>query len=141
MEIKFTQVHEDKLKALLLDMLMANEVVTNKLGISYNAVELLHTVTIGQLKNMWFELGKKVEKLEAQDEWVSTTVEQEKLEKAKKQRELINLLLGYKRYQLSLEEIRAKKDELTKKLEELKESQKTPADRIKEIEEQLATLD
>ena len=56
-------------------------------------------------------------------------------------KELVNLIIGWKRYNLELDENARKKEELSKKLTELKESTKTPEDRIKELEAQLKELE
>ena len=56
-------------------------------------------------------------------------------------KELVNLIIGWKRYNLELDENARKKEELIEKLAELKESQKTPEDRIKELEAQLKELE
>jgi hypothetical protein len=54
---------------------------------------------------------------------------------------MINLIIGWKRFNMEKEANARKKAELTEKLTELKESQKTPEDRIKEMEAELAALD
>jgi chromosome segregation ATPase len=72
---------------------------------------------------------------------VATDYQQEKLEALKKQKELVNLIIGWKRHNLEIQEARAKKAELTAQLDELKESQKTPEDRIKELEAKLQEID
>jgi predicted nucleic acid-binding Zn-ribbon protein len=56
-------------------------------------------------------------------------------------KETVNLIIGYKRYQLEEEETAKKRKDLESKLAELKESQKSPEDKIKEIEDQLKGLD
>ena len=52
----------------------------------------------------------------------------------------MNLIIGYKRYLLEQQQTSELKKQLKKTLEDLKESQKTPEDKIKEIEAQLAEL-
>ena len=47
----------------------------------------------------------------------------------------------WKRKKLEIEEAQYKKRTLTEQLNKLREEQKTPEDRIKELEEQLASLD
>ena len=56
-------------------------------------------------------------------------------------KELVNLIIGWKRKNMEIAENKAKKAALTTKLAELKESTKTPEDRIKEMEAELAALD
>lgn len=122
-------------------MLVANEAIITKMGQPLNIVELMHTQTINTLNGIKLALGKQIETLESQDEWVATDYQQEKLEALKSKKELVNLIIGWKRYKLEAEETKRKKAELTEQLKNLKESTKTPEDRIKELEAQLAGLD
>ena len=140
-KINFTKEHYVKMSGLAFAMLVNNETISSKMGQPLNIVELMHTTTVQTLNDMRLNIGKQIEKLESQDEWVSTDNTQERLEKLKKQKELINLIIGWKRKKLEIEEAQYKKRTLTEQLNKLKEEQKTPEDRIKELEEQLAGLD
>lgn len=127
----------------LLDLadeaLFSKTTVFTKLGQPLNIYELLHTTSINQLNEIKIGLAKKIEKVEESDEWVAP--DNDKLQSMKDTKELVNLIIGWKRYNLELTENELKKEELSKKLAELKESQKTPEDRIKEIEAQIKELD
>ena len=140
-KVRFTKEHYVKMSSLAFAMLIANETISTKMGQPLNIVDLLHTTTIGTLNDIRLGLAKQIEKLESQDEWVASGYTQEKLESLKKQKELVNLIIGWKRYKLEAEETKRKKAELTEQLKNLKESTKTPEDRIKELETQLAGLD
>lgn len=140
-KVNFTKEHYAKLKTLAFDMLVSNQSISTKLGQPLNIVELMHTQTINTLNSIRLSLGKQIESLESQDEWVASDYQQEKLEALKSKKELVNLIIGWKRYNLEIQEAKAKKRELTAQLEELKESQKTPEDRIKELETKLKELD
>lgn len=140
-KINFTQDHFAQMQHLLLGMLMSNTTITTKLGGELNVVELLHTTTINTLNSIRLGLSKHIENLESKDEWIADNASQEALDKAKAQKELVNLIIGYKRYMLEREETKRKKAALEAKLAELKESQKTPEDKIKELEAELAGLD
>ena len=139
MKINFTKEHEAKLDALAVKMLKENGVVRTVMGQSLNIVELMHTTSINQLNNIRTALLKTIQKKEEGDEWVETDTSA--LDQMKEVKELVNLIIGWKRKNLEIAENKAKKAELTKKLTELKESTKTPEDRIKEIEAQLSELD
>lgn len=139
-KINFTQEHFEKLKALAVEMLFTQEVVTTKLGQTLNIVELLHTTTINTLNSIRLHLGKEIETIENQDEWVSGSTSQRKLEKLKAKKELVNLIIGYKRFVQEQAEIARERASLEDELVRLKESQKTPEDKIKEIESKLQTL-
>lgn len=140
-KINFTQDHFAQMQHLLLGMLMSNTTITTKLGGELNVVELLHATTINTLNSIRLSLSKHIENLESKDEWIADNASQEALDKAKTQKELVNLIIGYKRYMLEREETKRKKAALEAKLAELKESQKTPEDKIKELEAELAGLD
>ncbi len=139
-KINFTKEHLDKMMLLSVEMLMKNEVVTSKLGTVLNIVELLHTTTINTLNNIRLDLNKKIESIENQDEWIATDSNQAKLGTLKKHKELVNLIIGYKRYLDERESIRVERERLTKELDNLKESQKSPQEKIKEIEDKLNSL-
>ena len=111
------------------------------MGSVLNIVDLLHTTTIGTLNDIRLALSKQIEKLENTDEWVADDTTQTKLEAAKKHKELVNLIIGYKRFLLEREANAKKKAELEDKLNALKESQKTPDEKIKELESELSSLE
>ena len=58
----------------------------------------------------------------------------------KEAQELVSLTIGYKKWLAEQEEISEKKAALAAQIDSLKESQKTPAERIAELESQLANL-
>lgn len=140
-KINFTKEHFDKMCVGVLRMALENTTVPTKIGTPLSVLELLHTTTIGTLNGIRLNLSKQIETLENQDEWVAESISQTKLEKLKSMKETVNLIIGYKRYQLEEEETARKREELSSKLAELKESQKSPEDKIKEIEDQLKSLD
>lgn len=141
MKINFTQAHFDRMSKLLLNMLLYNNTIENKLGMPLNAVELLHTTTVNTLNSIRLSLAKKIEKLESQDEWVSTDEVQDELDYLKISKELVNLIIGYKRHLAEEAEIAKKKQELKDRISQMKEEAKTPEDRLKEAEAELAALD
>ena len=139
MKINFTKDHMSRLLDLADEALFDKTVVFTKLGQPLNIYELLHTTSINQLNEIKLGLAKKIEKAEATDEWIAP--DNDKLQSMKDTKELVNLIIGWKRYNLELDENARKKEELIEKLAELKESQKTPEDRIKELEAQLKELE
>lgn len=140
-KVNFKKEHYDEMCTLAVAMLFENGVITTKMGQPLNIVELIHTTTINTLNNIRLGLAKQIEALESQDEWVASDVNQTKLKKLQDQKRLVNLIIGYKRYILEREENDRKREELKKQLSELKESQKTPEDRIKELEAELNSID
>lgn len=139
MKINFLKEHMQRLIDLADAALFDRTTVTTKLGQVLNIYELLHTTSINQLNEIKVGLIKKIEKMEQGDEWVDP--DNSKLQALKDTKELVNLIIGWKRYNLELSENARKKEELTEKLNELKESTKTPEDRIKELEAQLRELE
>ena len=139
MKINFTKDHMQRLLDLADAALFDRTTVTTKLGQVLNIYELLHTTSINQLNQIKISLAKKIQKAEAADELIAP--DNDKLQSMKDTKELVNLIIGWKRYNLELSENARKKEELSKKLTELKESTKTPEDRIKELEAQLKELE
>lgn len=138
MKIKFTPEHLKRMQDLLLAMLMSNGVLYSKLGTPIGVSELLHQTSINQLNEMKAGLQNKISKMEAQDEWVE--VDQDKLQSLRDSRELVNLIVGYKRYNAELAANAAKLEVLKTKLAEMKEDAKTPQERMAELETQIAAL-
>lgn len=140
MAINFTKEHYAKLKELAFDMLVSNDTIPTKLGQSLTVLELMHTTTINTLNGLKQQIAKQIDNLENQDEWTSSEHLQSKLNKLKAKKELVNLIVGWKRYSEEREELSVKKEELSIQLKKLKEAQKTPEERIKELEEQIAEI-
>lgn len=140
MKVNFKKEHFDKLKELAVKVLFNNDVIMGKLGTPINIIELIHCTTINSLNNIRLSLAKKIESLEEKDEWTSNELNQGSLLKAKEQKELVNLIIGYKRYKQEIEDNKANKEALLEQLNVLKESQKTPEDKIKELEDKLANI-
>lgn len=139
-KINFTKDHFNKMLSMAAAMLVNNEMVVTKMGQPLNIVELMHVTTIGTLMDIKKSLSKKIENLEEQDEWVESNTNQVNLTRYKNQKELVNLIIGWKRFMLEASEAAKRKQELESKLKELKDSQKTPEDKIKEIEAELASM-
>ena len=140
-KINFTKENFARLQSLATEMLFNNEVILSRMGSPLTIIDLLHTTTIGTLNEIRLSLGKTIEKLENQDEWTSSDDTQKKLSELRTKKELVNLIIGYKRFNLENEANARKKAELEAKLKELKESQKTPADRIAELEAEISKID
>lgn len=139
MKINFTKQHYQDLVNLVAQAAMNHVVINTKMGQPLDIVALLHTTSINTLNDIKASLVKKIRSIEDRDEWVDadTVV----LDTLKGQKELVNLIVGWKRWKMEIDENRKKKENLTKKLAELKESTKTPEDRIKELEAELAIMD
>lgn len=138
-KIIFTKAHYDCMCEHLLEMLINNEVIQHKM-LTLDVTALLHTTTINTLNSIRMDLKKAIDNLENQDEWSTTELNQKKLASLKDKKELVNLIIGYKRWKEEQESIKQARKLLLEKLDDLKESQKTPEDKIKELEDKLANL-
>lgn len=139
MKINFTKEHFSKLVNLVAQAAMNNVTIPTKMGQQLNIVDLLHTTSINTLNNIKAALTQKIRNIEDRDEWIET--DSEALDEIKAQKELVNLIVGWKRWKMEIDENRREKAELTKKLAELKESTKSPEDKIKEMEAKIAAMD
>lgn len=139
-KVNFTKEHLAKLKELAFAMLAQNGAIQTKFGQTLTIVDLMHTQTINTLNGIRVAIGKSIEALENKDEWVATDSTQTDLAILKEKKELVNLIIGWKRYNEYINESIAAREQLKAQLIELKESQKTPEDKIKELETKLAEL-
>lgn len=138
MKINFTKDHMARLMDLANAALFNKTVVTTKLGQQLNIYELLHTTSINQLIEIKTSLAKKIEKVEASDEWIAP--DNDKLQSMKDSKELVNLIIGLKRYNLELAENERKIAEIDKQLNDIDEATKTPEDKKKELLAERAKL-
>ena len=138
MKINFTQEHMTRLKELACEMLFSNTVIKGFMGAPANIIELLHGTTINTLNNLKASLSKQIEKLESADEWVGT--DSEKLAEMRKAKELVNLIVGWKRYNLEIAENNRRIAEIEKQLIDIDEATKTPEDKKKELRAELEAL-
>ena len=140
-KINFTKEHQAKLANMALTALFNNITFNTSMGGTCGISELLHQTTVNSLLQMKQNLDKKIASREAADEWTMTDTEQKNLTELKSKSELINLIIGWKKFVAYQNEIAKEKEELDKKIADLKESTKTPEDKIKELEAQRAALD
>ena len=139
MKINFTKEHFSKLVNLVAQAAMNNVTIPTKMGQQLNIVDLLHTTSINTLNNIKATLTQKIRNIEVRDEWIEA--DSDILEEVKAHKELVNLIVGWKRWKLEMDENRRKREELQKKYDDLCESTKTPEDKKKELEAEIAALD
>lgn len=138
MKIKFTKEHFAKLKELAAQALFGGIVIRTKLGQPLNIYELVHTVSINQLNEIKNGLAKHIERIENNDEWINP--DNDKIEGLKTSKELVNLIIGWKRYNLELAENERRIAEIDKQLNDIDEATKTPEDKKKELLAEKARL-
>lgn len=139
-EINFTADHKARLDVLLLKGLHNKTEVSLLSGAKANVYDLLHNTTVNTLSKIHRNLKKEIDDIEALDEWSLTDYQQRKLSVIKETRELINLLIGFKRSESIREDNRQKIAELKAKAQELKQSAMTPQEQLDAINAQIAAL-
>ena len=139
--INFKKEHFERMKELAIEMLLDNGGVQTKMGQHLGISELLHTTTIITLNSIRVSIDSKIKTLNNQDEWTASDATQREIADLTKTKELVNLIIGYKRYNMEKEQTEIQRFMLKEELKSLKDAQKTPEDKIKEIEEKLSSLD
>lgn len=139
--INFKKEHFERMKERAIEMLLDNGGVQTKMGQQLGISELLHTTTINTLNSIRVSIDSKIKVLNNQDEWTASDATQREIADLTKTRELVNLIIGYKRYNMEKEQTERQRAALKAELKSLKDAQKTPEDKIKELEEKLASLD
>jgi len=139
-KVNFTTENKSRLEKLATKFLFGNLPIQGPIGTSMRVEDLLHNTSVNSLVSMNAHLKKQIASMSDLDEWSCTDADTWKLERLKETQELVSLVIGYKKWLAEQEEISEKKAALAAQIDSLKESQKTPAERIAELEKQLAGL-
>lgn len=139
-KINFTLEHKARLEALALQMLMSNMTIKGPLGTNMNIQQLLHEITINSLQTMYANVKKEIEKINSLDTWSQTDYQQQKVKLLTDVQELLNLVIGYKKYQAQLNNDKAEIDALKAELKELEKQNMTPEEQIKQIKQKIAAM-
>ena len=139
-KVNFTTENKSRLEELATKFLFGNLPIQGPMGTSMRVEDLLHNTSVNSLVTMNSHLKKQIASMSDLDEWSCTDADTWKLERLKETQELVSLVIGYKKWLAEQEEISEKKAVLAAQIDSLKESQKTPAERIAELESQLANL-
>jgi hypothetical protein len=139
-KVNFTTENKSRLEELATKFLFGNLPIQGPIGTSMRVEDLLHNTSVNSLVTMNSHLKKQIASMSDLDEWSCTDADTWKLERLKETQELVSLVIGYKKWLAEQEEIADKKAVLAARIDALKESQKTPAERIAELEKQLADL-
>lgn len=140
-KINFTKEHQDRLNVLASDALVKGTKFKGNLGSEMTIYDLFHNCTVTTLSRYHTTIKKEVGDIEALDEWSLTPYQQQKAANLKKNQELINLLIGYKRNLEQKEAAATKLASMKDEYAKLKESTKTPEDKLKELEQAMATAE
>lgn len=137
--INFTKENYNELLELVAKAAIKQTTFNGKVGQLFNVIDLLHTVSINSLNGIKAALTKKLRDIEDRDEWIQA--DSSELDTVKEQRKLVNLIVGYKRKKMEIEENRRKREAIKKKYDDLCESTMTPEEKKKRYEAELAALD
>lgn len=138
-KINFTKEHKTVLISAIANSVLNNEVFIGNLGTAYTVNDLINNTTINTLRQLRAGIAKKIASLQI-DDW-GDNPNQDKIDVLKKQDELINLIIGYRLHEIELAEVAKEKKNLEEQIAVLKDSEKSPAQKIAELEEKLANID
>jgi histidyl-tRNA synthetase len=137
-KVNFTPEHQAELDALLLKGLYEGWEFQGVAATKLNVNDLLNNVTIKTLENLHSGLVTQLDGLKKHETtWNQEETEQRKKSILEKRKQLIFLLIGFKRYQAQVEDEKAETKRLLSDYNKLVDEQKTPADRLKEMAEAL----
>ena len=139
-KINFTKENEAELRSLIADSVIEKCIYSGPIGQEYDVFDLVNGMSIASLRSLSQFVQNKISKLSVEDEWVSNP-NAETLQKLDTEKKLISLVIGWKLYQQELSENAKEKERLTKQLNELIESQKSPADLITELKQKISELE
>ena len=140
-KINFTKEHLAKLKDLAIKFLFKGILIKGAINSELSVWDILHNTTLNTLSTIYGNLKREVEKISNLDEWNLIDYQQKKLEVLKEQMEFVNLVIGYKKYQIEIQSDKDKLRELKAKQQELKESTLTPVKRLAALEAEIASIE
>lgn len=138
-KINFTKENLQQLRDKVADSVLNGTVFYGSMGQGYSIQELLQNTSINTIKNMHSHVATRLEKLAADNSWGQDS-HTEEIEELFAKKETLNLVLGYLLKKAEDAQVEAKKNILEQQLKELKDSTKTPEEKIKELEAQLQSL-
>ena len=140
MKINFTKEHLAQLKANIAELVLNGTIINGPMGQNYDIFAIVNNLSIASLRTISAFLQKKKASLSVDDEWVENPHKAE-VEELTFIIDTISLVIGYKLKNIEIEDNAREKARLEKQLNELKESQKTPAELIAELEAKITAID
>lgn len=135
----FTKEDENELRSLISDSVLNKHIYIGPMGQEYDVFNLVNGMAISSLRNLLQFVQNKISKLSVADEWTDNPNADE-IASLETEKRLIYLIIGWKLYQQKIIENAREKERLTKQLNELIESQKTPEDLIAELKAKISEL-
>lgn len=137
--INFTDEHKAKLYNALAIATLNGVTINGPMGQIYSTWDLVHNLSISSLRTLSAGLAKKKAALSVEDEWIENPNTDE-IALVDSKIELISLIIGYKLKSMEDAENAAEKVRLTKQLDELVQSQKSPAELISDLQKKIEEL-
>ena len=138
--INFTKENENELRSLIADSVLNKCIYSGPMGQEYDVFELVNGMAVSSLRALAQFVQNKITKLSVADEWTENP-NAEEVSKLEVEKRLISLTIGWKLYQQQLAENAKEKARLTKQLDELVQSQKTPQELISELQQKIKELE
>lgn len=139
MKINFTKENENEFRSLIADSVINKCIYSGPVGQEYDVFDLVNGMGVSSLRNLSQFVQNKISKLSVADEWIDNP-NADIIAELETEKKLISLAIGWKLYQQELNENAREKERLTKQLNELVESQKTPEDLINELKQKISQL-
>lgn len=139
--VNFTPEQKTRLAELTATLCFSGETFSGKFGSNeYNPWDFLNTTSPSTLEQAYNAAKRAKNAAEKEDPWAATITDTERVEQLKRWEEFLFLAWGWSRFKLDSKTRDAEKARKAAKLAALKEENKTPAERIAELEAELAAL-
>lgn len=137
--MNFTEEHLRQLKELVFLAVVKNYIIVGKLGQQFTVTDLMMSSLV-TLRNLKKHLQQVISNF-TEDEWEEKSlVTQDQETYCKNSYNLVNLMLGYRINEAKIQEKEAQKAKLQERIDAIKESTKTPEEKLQELEEELKSL-
>ena len=137
--MNFTEEHLRQLKELVFLAVVKNYIIVGKLGQQFTVTDLMMSSLV-TLRNLRKHLQQVISNF-TEDEWEEKSlVTQDQETYCKNSYNLVNLMLGYRINEAKIQEKEAQKAELQERINAIKESTKTPEEKLQELERELDSL-
>jgi beta-lactamase class D len=137
--MNFTEEHLRQLKELVFLAVVKNYIIVGKLGQQFTVGDLMMSSLV-TLRNLRKHLQQVISNF-TEDEWEEKSlVTQDQETYCKNSYNLVNLMLGYRINEAKIQEKEAQKAELQERINAIKESTKTPEEKLQELERELDSL-
>jgi len=137
-KINFTKEHQTRLNELAGEALVKGTTFRgSSTGNEMTIYDLFHNCSINTLARMFGNLKKEVAAIDDLDEWSLTPYQKGKQSRLNSQKELISLIIGFKRFSEQQKADRENYKALKAQYDQLVEEKKTPEERLAEMKAKL----